>query len=244
MRLRQLALAAKNLAPHRRVLFELLGVTEDYQDPGVGEFGLENSVMTLGETFLEIVAPVQANTAVHRALAKAGADACGYMALLQIDDFKNFAARADTMQLRKIWQVQRPEVSACHIHPKDIPGAIVSFDEMRPAPEWVWAGPKWRTRAAADVNGITGMVFESTDAEAMARRWSEITECKLEPKGSGLRLLLADETFVDFKPAAHDRLGQFVIRCDEPARIRQRAESMGLVQADKIQLGSLELLFI
>ena len=44
MRLRQVAFVAENLMQVREELFQLLGLSEDYADPGVGEFGLENSV--------------------------------------------------------------------------------------------------------------------------------------------------------------------------------------------------------
>ena len=69
MKLRQVALAAAELEPARSTLFELLGIHKDYADPGVGEFGLINSVMAIGDTFLEIVAPSEANTAAGRLVA-------------------------------------------------------------------------------------------------------------------------------------------------------------------------------
>ena len=70
MRLRQVAFVAENLMQVREELFQLLGLSEDYADPGVGEFGLENSVMTIGDTFLEVVSPTQTGTTAGRLLER------------------------------------------------------------------------------------------------------------------------------------------------------------------------------
>ena len=53
MQLRQIALAARELAPTVDTLTEVLGIEVAFNDPGVGVFGLENGVMPIGETFLE-----------------------------------------------------------------------------------------------------------------------------------------------------------------------------------------------
>ena len=93
MRLRQVAIAACSLARPREALMRVFGVADDFKDPGVGEFGLENSVMALGDTFFEIVAPVEDNSAAGRMLARRGAQQCGYMALFQVDDFTRHRIR-------------------------------------------------------------------------------------------------------------------------------------------------------
>ena len=62
MKLRQIALVARELGPVREAFFAVLGLNADFNDPGVAKFGLENSVMALGDTFLEVVAPVEENT--------------------------------------------------------------------------------------------------------------------------------------------------------------------------------------
>jgi hypothetical protein len=212
MKLRQLALAANTLEPLRSQLFELLGIDADYSDPGVNEFGLENSVMTLGDTFLEIVAPIQPNTAVARTLARAQTDICGYMALLQVDDYADFDRRISTLHKRKVWEVNRPEVSACHIHPKDIGGAIVSFDQMRPPQDWVWAGPDWKTRAASKVHSISGIAFSATDPETLASSWAEVTGYPREQVGDAYRINFDGDTFAEFRQGERDSVEKFVIR--------------------------------
>jgi len=173
MQLRQVALAARELAPVRAGIFELLGVSEDFADPGVGEFGLENSVMAIGDTFLEVVAPVQPATAAGRWLDRHGGDG-GYMALFQVDDIGPMRERIDQLGVRKVWDIQREEVDAFHVHPRDIGAAIVSVDQMKPADEWIWAGPGWRERRASRVSRIRAIDVQAGDPEAMAGNWGRV----------------------------------------------------------------------
>ena len=68
LRLRQIALCARKLAPLESTLADVLGLVPCHRDPAVGEFGLENVLFPLGNQFLEIVAPVRPGTAAGRFL--------------------------------------------------------------------------------------------------------------------------------------------------------------------------------
>lgn len=195
MKLRQVAIAAQTLEPARSQLFNFLGIEADFADPGVAEFGLNNSVMAIGDTFLEIVAPMQDETAAGRTLARRGLPVCGYMALFQVDNFAEFDAGLDAKGCRRIWAVDRAEVSACHVHPKDMGGAIVSFDEMRPAQEWVWGGPDWKSQGAIGAERIIGATLSSPQPADLMHRWAEILDTK--PSDSQ-RLSFNDGSFVKF----------------------------------------------
>ena len=85
MRIRQIALVTTELAPVRDALFELLGLDDAFIDDEVSQFGLENAVMTIGTTFLELVSPVQTGTTAGRLLERRGGDG-GYMVIVQVDD--------------------------------------------------------------------------------------------------------------------------------------------------------------
>ena len=63
VRLRQAVLAAAELEPVAEALRSTLGLSEPFRDPGVGLFGLQNTVFALGDCFLEIVSPTQPDTA-------------------------------------------------------------------------------------------------------------------------------------------------------------------------------------
>jgi Glyoxalase-like domain len=173
MRLRQIALVARELGGVREDLFAVLGLHADFKDPGVAEFGLQNSVMALGDTFLEVVAPVEENTPAGRFLARRGGDG-GYMVLVQVDDLAQRRAEVERLGVRVVWEVKGKQAAGFHMHPKDVGGAIVSFDQMWPPDSWKWAGPDWEHRRAANVSTIIAVDIQSPDPRAMASRWSEV----------------------------------------------------------------------
>src|SRR4051812_47214288 len=143
MRLRQVALVADKLAPAVKDLTALLGIKVAYNDPGVGKFGLENAVMAIGETFLEVVVPSQPGTTAGRLIEKRGGNG-GYMAIFQVRDIAAARQRLADNNVRIVEQAEGPGYAMSHLHPKDIGGAIVSVDQMTPWEHWEWAGPTWR----------------------------------------------------------------------------------------------------
>jgi len=171
VRIRQIALVATELAPVRDALFELLGLDDAFIDDAVTQFGLENAVMTIGTTFLEVVSPVQPNTTAGRLLKRRGGDG-GYMVIVQVADLAAELARLEPTGIRKVWEVDIGNARAVHLHPKDVPGAIASMDEMDPVESWHWAGPGWETRAARHVSAITGACIQSADPTITAQKWA------------------------------------------------------------------------
>lgn len=246
MKLRQVAIAAETLNPAREQLFALLGITRDFADPGVAEFGLENSVMALGDNFLEIVAPTQANTSAGRLLAKRE-QTCGYMVLIQVDNFAQLSARLEAENMRTIWQVNRPEVSACHVHPKDIGGAIVSFDKMSPAADWLWAGPNWREQRATSVSTLLGCELQHPQPLELANRWAAAMDLTPVPSDDKVQLQFADGSFIDFAKAPVDRgITGITFACDKPATLVKKARDLGLWCETRkdVFLGDVTLTFV
>jgi hypothetical protein len=171
MKLRQVALVAEHLPSVKQTLFELLGLEDAFVDEGVGEFGLENIVMSIGTTFLEVVSPTQPGTTAGRLLERRGGDG-GYMVIVQVDDFATEAARLQAAGIRKVWEVDTPKAKTLHMHPRDVPGAITSMDQMTPPEAWYWAGPGWQNRAARYVSAITGVQIQCAAPLEVAEKWS------------------------------------------------------------------------
>lgn len=132
MRLRQIALAARDLASTLDTLTDVLGIEVAFHDPGVKVFGLENGVMPIGETFLEVVAPVRPNATAARWIERRGGDS-GYMVIFQVDDFAPHRARLAELGVRVVWEGQQAGAATLHLHPRDVGGAIVSLDTMAEA---------------------------------------------------------------------------------------------------------------
>ena len=175
IRLRQVALAARDLSATTDALQAGLQLPEPYADPGVGEFGLANAVFAAGDTFIEVVSPVQDGTTAGRYIERRGGDT-GYMAIFHVEDLEAARARLPELGVRVVWRVDLPDIAGTHLHPKDVPGAIVSLDRADPAETWRWAGPRWSGSVPDDrePGGITGITVESPEPEALAQRWAAV----------------------------------------------------------------------
>lgn len=166
-RLRQVVVVAADLAATITRLRTTFALGKAYADPGVAEFGLANGVIPVGDQFLEVVSPIRADTAARRWMRRAGGDA-GYMVIVQVDSIVIARAHLTDGGLRTVWSGDLPEISGTHVHPADIGGAIVSFDEARPVGSWHWAGPNWqRNSSAGTVSGIAGVTMSATDPVAL-----------------------------------------------------------------------------
>jgi len=159
-------------------LRQAFGWAQPFHDPGVGQFGLTNAVFAVGDTFLEVVAPAQPDTAAGRYLERRGGDG-GYMAIFQVPDLAVARRRLTGLRVRVVWTADLPDMAATHLHPGDVPGAIVSLDWAAPPESWRWAGPSWTGRAPGRApgpapGGLTGLTIEVTDPSAAARRWADV----------------------------------------------------------------------
>lgn len=246
MRLRQVALVAHQLAPVRKQLFSLLGLQEDFKDPGVGEFGLENSVMAIGDTFLEVVAPVQEGTTAGRLLERRAGDG-GYMVIVQTDDLAVDSERIDRLGVRKVWEVSLKDAKAFHMHPRDLGGAIVSFDQMTPPESWKWAGPDWQNRGAGLVDEIVGVELQATDAGAMAARWAEVFGKEVTIGADCLIIALehGEIRFIEDTNGRGDGVSGVDVRTGNQASITEIAEREGLaVEGNRVTVCGTDFRFV
>jgi hypothetical protein len=199
-RLRQVALVARDCAQVAAELQEAFGWPQPFHDPGVAVFGLTNAVFAVGDTFVEVVAPEQPDTTAGRYLERRGGDG-GYMAIFQVPDLAAARARIADLGIRVVWTAELPDIAGTHLHPKDVPGAIVSLDWTEPAESWRWAGPAWTGQAPEhSPGGLTGLTIEVFDPPAAARRWAQVL---------GLTAGVRDDTADVTLPDAGQRL-QFV----------------------------------
>ena len=235
VRIRQIALVARDLEPVVADLCAALGIEVAYRDPGVGVFGLENAVMPVGDAFLEVVASTRADTTAGRFLERRGGDA-GYMVIVQSDDLEADRRRVEELGVRVVWETSFPDIATIHLHPRDVGGAILSLDVARPPESWRWAGPDWPSHVRTDVaSGITGVELRAADPADLACRWGQVLgrparrtavdHWEIGLAGGSLRFEGAgdggEEGFVAFDVVAADR-----------ARILDAAKSRGLATTD------------
>jgi hypothetical protein len=170
-RLRQAVLAARDLDPVVASLRESLQLGEPFNDPGVALFGLRNAVFAIGDTFLEVVSPIQPDTSAGRLLDRRGGD-CGYMVMFQVPDLDAAKARASARSIRQVFDVELDDIAEVHLHPADISGAIVALSAPSPPESWRWGGPEWQQRTVP--GRVAAVTVSVEDPDAVAARWNDV----------------------------------------------------------------------
>ncbi|MEX1106000.1 MAG: VOC family protein [Ilumatobacteraceae bacterium] len=175
IRLRQVALVARDLELTTGFLRDEYGLSVCFNDPGVAEFGLHNSLMTVGDQFLEVVAPTRPDVTAARLLDKRAADVAGYMAIYEVDDLDAREAALTEAGVRIVWRGDLADIRGRHLHPSDVGGALVSIDQPVPQGSWRWAGRTWVPHSDTSVvTAIAGIVVAANDPVAMHARWSSL----------------------------------------------------------------------
>jgi hypothetical protein len=202
------------------------GWPRPFRDPGVARFGLCNAVFAAGDTFVEVVAPVEPGTAAGRYLERRGGDG-GYMAIFQVPDLAAARRRVADLGVRVVWTADLPDIAGTHLHPKDVPGAIVSLDWADPAESWRWAGPSWTGHAPEHApGGVTGLTIGVSDPFGAARRWAAVLGVPAgRDGGTAVVELAASGQRLRFTPAPPDH-GEGItavrfagLNCDGPLEI-------------------------
>jgi len=241
LRLRQIALVARELAPVVDALREIFGVEVAYRDPAVATFGLENAVMPIGRQFLEVVAPVRDGTAAGRYLDRRGGDG-GYMVILQCDDHARRKRRVDELGIRKAFALDEPHYLLMQLHPRDTGGSFLEIDEQIGGEDmdgpWQPAGPDWRRAVRTEVvGGIAAAEIQSPEPEALCARWSEILEVEIEHGDNDRPSLRLDNATLRFVAEADGRgegLGALDLRATGRSRLIAAAERRGCRASDAV----------
>jgi len=189
-RLRQVALVAADCARTASRLQETFGWPDPFHDPGIDRFGLTNAVFAAGDTFVEVVSPVRPGTTAGRYLQRRGGDS-GYMAIFQMPDLAEARRRVADAGIRVVWSADYADIAGTHLHPKDVPGAIVSLDWADPPESWRWAGPEWTGQSPSHVlGGLSGITIEVDTPAAAAAVWAGVLGLTVTDVGGGPAILL------------------------------------------------------
>lgn len=223
IRLRQLVIAAESLktADHLRTV---LGLGKPFADPGVAEFGLENAVFSIGDQFIEVVAPTTKDAPVRRFLDKHGEG--GYMVILQTEDLAGARSRLDKAGIRRVWNIDLDDIAASHIHPADVGAAILSLDEAHPWNSWRWAGPNWEKQS---VRGhLAGAIFSAKDPRALASRWTAAVGKPVTTNKGQTIIQLNDDERLIFEDGEREALSTFCISLHNAMKALERADRLDL----------------
>jgi catechol 2,3-dioxygenase-like lactoylglutathione lyase family enzyme len=172
MRLRQVVLAAADLRATRTAVEDHLGLPHVWADPGVAHFGLRNALYLAGDTFLEVVAPFTPEAPAQRFLDRSGGDH-GYMLLVQTTDpLDEVRTRAESEQVRIVFEAHGEGVTGLHLHPADTRGTLLSIDRCDDEPAWPWGGPAWTEAPDRGAGALRSVTIAVGDPPAVAARWA------------------------------------------------------------------------
>jgi hypothetical protein len=230
LRLRQICLVARELEAPVAQLCRLFGLDISIRDPSVEKHGLNNAVMPVGQTFLEVVAPFRDGTAAGRYLDRRGGDG-GYMVILDTDDVERWRPQLDRAAAPIAYEGRYPAYHALHLHPKGTGGALLSLDcctdGERLDGAWFPGGLDWQAHARTErVQNIVGAELQSPDPERLARRWSDILG---RPAQDGrIALDHGELRFVAARDGRPEGLGGIDLAVADRAAILDDAASLGL----------------
>ena len=234
IRLRQICLVAEQLAPVVDDLKAVFGLEVCFVDPAVQAFGLENSLFPVGNNFLEVVAPIQDNTAAGRYLKRRDGDG-GYMVICQCDSHETQSARkarAAELGVRIALEHEEPGFHIMQLHPADTGGAFFEIDwDAKMEPEGHWApagGGDWPAQRRTEiVSAYAGVELQSPDPQSLAERWSSIAELPLGRDAQGrleMRLENVGVRFVEMGDERGEGLAGLDLTVADRAQLLQRAE--------------------
>jgi Glyoxalase-like domain len=243
LRLRQIALVARQLEPVVDDLRAVLGLEVCYRDPGVADFGLENALLPVGDQFLEVVAPIREGTAGGRYLERRGGDG-GYMVITQCDDHERRRQRVEELGIRLAHEFEVPGAFRnMQLHPKDTGGSFFEIDEQLgdgahdvDGPWEPAGGTAWREARRTDVvSGIAGAELQADDPDGLAARCAEIAELPVNRDDQGRPVVPLDGASLRFVEATDGRgegLGGIDLRVADRAALLASAKARGLPHDD------------
>lgn len=191
LHLRQFCLVSETLEPAVDDLTAIFGINRCYVDPKVAQFGLENTLMTVGRNFLEVVAPVQENTTAGRYLERRGGSG-GYMVITQVDTLANHQAvrqRALDAGVRVAFEHYQDGFNLYQLNPKDMVAGFleIEYNEHQDMMgHWMAAGGTgWENTVKQDVTvDFLGAELQSEDPIGLAELWSQVIGAPVERRNS------------------------------------------------------------
>jgi|TARA_R110002124_G_scaffold287256_1_gene471968 hypothetical protein len=235
---------AEKLAPVVDDLSEALSIAPCFVDPAVGKFGLENTLLAVGSKFIEVVAPVEPNTAAGRFLERRGGDG-GYMVICQsptLQEQAQLRQRAQQADVRIAYESDRSTWNIMQLHPADMGASFLEFDwdeEEDVTGNWHPAGGKaWKNKVNLDgAFEIVAVELQGSDPLGLARRWADIMALPLESLNGipTVKLANAEIRFVADQDGRGDGLSALDFKVRNREHLLAKAEKRG-VQVSGTQL--------
>jgi Glyoxalase-like domain len=225
LRFRWLALLTDDLVGTVATVEQALGLRSVFTDPELADFGMVNSVIPVGDCFIEIVEPTAPESTPARFMQRRGPG--GYMVVFQVDALEDVRERMRRIGVRialewepRVYPAGRWE--SIHLHPSDVGGAIVSFDVCDPPEEFPPVAADWRAaQPSAAACDLVGLELAAADPDALAHRWSQMLDRPVDDRtivvdNATVRFVAADVPFpriagVDLKAIDSQHVGMLTV---------------------------------
>jgi hypothetical protein len=253
IRLRQIAVVTSDLLKTSLDIQTVLGVEACHTDPGVGVFGLKNTLWPIGNQFLECVTPVKDDTAGGRYIQRREGDS-GYMVINQVDDVAARMAHVEAIGVRVAnhMDYDRGNFEGLQLHPADTGGSFFEMDQMKTADSeeldgaWWPAGSGWSAFSRTErVSGISAAELQAEEPETLAARWAQIAQLDLVVDDSGNPAIEFDNATIRFVEATDGRgdgLGGIDLICiDRDAVLEGAAQRDCVIDDNQVFLGGLRV---
>lgn len=214
--LRQIVLIVPDLDEAVDRAREIFGFTSGTRDTeSMAELGFTHEIFSFADTFIEIVAPIDAESPHGRMVARQGAG--GYMVDVQVADLDKLVERAAGLDIAPLFVQDFEEHRISQWHPKAL-GTLAEFDHVEPHDTWHFAPRIFEASCTAVARDIVGAEISVDDPERMAQKWSRVIDAPLIG-GRTVDLGQGSVTFV----AGTDRKGLTAVHviATDPARVGQ-----------------------
>ncbi|GLQ07347.1 VOC family protein [Sneathiella chinensis] len=207
VRLRQICLASLDLKAAEDALAHTLNLPPCHRS-ALDHFGLENSMFALNGTFIEIVAPTAADTAVHRFLNRTGGRG-GYMAIFDCDDITPRQQAANALGIPTAFERRTPTADLLQLNPKATGATMLEFDRHEGGTDllgrYEWAGGDWHPFVSTDhTDRLQSITILTPDPAARAGLWSPLFGKPADDDGPDRINLMLDHGHITFQKGETD----------------------------------------
>jgi len=248
LRLRQVCLVAPALEPVVGDLAAIFGLKVCHRDPNVARYGLENVLLPVGDSFIEVVAPTRDGTAAGRFLERHGGHG-GYMIILDCDDPERWREHADQLGIRVASIIRYENYLGVQLHPRDTGAAMLEFNWTRGGEAVTGpyhpAGPNWQAAVSTEVTlWLAAVDIEAPDPQAFSARWAALLE-RPAAFAEGCHCIALDGGVIRFWKSAPGREPMFTrleLRVRDRAAVLAAAAARGYPAQDgAIALGGVDI---
>lgn len=244
LRLRQICLVAPHLEPTVSDIADIMGLQVCYHDAEVGKYGLENALLPVDDTLLEVIAPTEAGTAAGRFLDKTGGRG-GYMAIFSCDDPDARARHAETIGVRVANVIDHAPYHGVQLHPRDCRAGFIEFNHTEggddPHGLYPPAGPNWTRAIRRDVTeALVAVDLQSPDPRDLARHWGRILQLEAREVDGGGEIALPNAA-LRFVRGGVEALGALTFKVRDVEEVCQSARDKGIeVNSNAFWLGGVQ----